>query len=251
MPTSATTLAPSVDGFRQSSKKAAAGDIKLKPEVKKAGKVAEELLYCPSRKRTNPSRITNSADTKTEASVVKTEAPDANVKPEKVKSKEFISTEEDTEDESDVKLKIASAEDDNLKASDVDTKEALMAETLDGDLTVSDSEDDEDVNEKPAPAITSHPNDEFFESDEEQDQKGRFSKLKSERQEDEISLSVPAPPESKPLVKDVKTTDLQKAPEKTKVFDTLLEEAIHGFKVRLLSSPREGFELKSQHLVTR
>ena len=231
MPTSATTLAPSVDGFRQSSKKAAAGDIKIKTEVKKAGKVAEELLYCPSRKRTNPSRITNSADTKTEPSVVKTEAPDAlaSVKPDKVRSKEFISTEEDTEDEVDVKLKIASVED--VKASEIETKESLMAETLDGDLTVSDSEDDEDVDEKPAPTKTSYPNDEFFESDDEQDQKGRFSKLKSERQEGELSLSVPAPPESKPLVDNVET--LQRAPEKSKVFDTLLEEAVHGFKVKI------------------
>ena len=233
MPISATTLAPTVDGFRQSSKKAAVGDNKTKTEVKKAGKVSEELLYCPSRKRTNPSRITNPAEIKTEPPVKKEPAA-ANVQADKVKSKEFISTEEDTEDETDVKHKIASEKEVTIKAPEVETKEALKAEnikaTLDGDLTVSDSEDDgeEAKDKKPVSTKMSHPSDEFFESDDEQERKGRFSKLKSERQEDEIS--VPAPPESKP---DVKAQVPNRAPpEKPRVFDTLLEEAVHGFKVR-------------------
>ena len=45
MPSSATTLAPSVDGFRQSSKTGKAA-LTAKTEVKKTGKVSEELLYC-------------------------------------------------------------------------------------------------------------------------------------------------------------------------------------------------------------
>ena len=236
MPISATTLAPTVDGFRQSSKKAVVSDNKTKTEVKKAGKVSEELLYCPSRKRTNPSRITNPAEIKTEPPV-KTEPAAANVQADKVKSKEFISTEEDTEDETDVKPKIASKKEVNLKAPEVETKEALkvenVRETLDGDLTVSDSEDDgeEAKDEKPVSTKMSHPSDEFFDSDDKQDRKGRFSKLKNERQEDEIS--VPAPPESKPPVANVKNQVPNRAPpEKTMVFDTLLEEAVHGFKVR-------------------
>ena len=167
MPISATTLAPTVDGFRQSSKKAAVSENKAKTEVKKAGKVSEELLYCPSRKRTNPSRITNPAEIKTEPPVKKEPAA-ANVQADKVNSKEFIRTEEDTENETDVKLKIASKEDVNLKAPEVETKEVLKAEnikaTLDGDLTVSDSEDDEEADKKPVPTKMSPPSDEFFES---------------------------------------------------------------------------------------
>ena len=235
MPISATTLAPTVDGFRQSSKKAAISDNKAKSEVKKAGKVSEELLYCPSRKRTNPSRITNPAETKPDPPV-KIEAAAANIQADKVKSKEFISTEEDTEDDTDVKLKIASEENVSPTAPEVEKKEVLkvenIRETLDGDLTVSDSDDDEQADgEKPVSTKMSHPSDEFFESDDEQDRKGRFSKLKSERQEDEIT--VPAPPEPKPPVTDVKAQVPNRAlPEKPMVFHTLLEEAVHGFKVR-------------------
>ena len=118
-----------------------------------------------------------------------------------------------------------------------------IKETLDGDLTVSDSEDEEEAKpaldeKKPVLARTSQPNDEFFESDDETDR--RFSKLKSERQEDEISLSVkpdldvekPVAKESKSPVADVKAaSEMNKASEKPKVFETLLEEAVHGFKV--------------------
>ena len=235
VPISATTLAPTVDGFRQSSKKAAISDNKAKSEVKKAGKVSEELLYCPSRKRTNPSRITNPAETKPDPPV-KIEAAAANIQADKVKSKEFISTEEDTEDDTDVKLKIASEENVSPTAPEVEKKEVIkvenIRETLDGDLTVSDSDDDEKADvKKPVSTKMSHPSDEFFESDDEQDRKGRFSKLKSERQEDEIT--VPAPPEPKPPVTDVKAQVPNRAlPEKPMVFHTLLEEAVHGFKVR-------------------
>ena len=232
MPCSATTLAPSVDGFRQSSKTGKAA-ITAKIEAKKTGsKVSEELLYCPSRKRTNPLKITNSADTKTEPTVVKSEAPTASAHPDKVKSKEFISTDEDTEDETN----IASKDNDRI-APAAESKESLkiqnITETLDGDLTVSDSEDDEEADEKPIPTNRSQPSDEFFESDDELDRKGRFSKLKNEKQE--VEIAVPDPSESKPLVADEKAQRVNKAPEKSKVFETLLEETIHSFRVRPFS----------------
>ena len=108
-----------------------------------------------------------------------------------------------------------------------------ITETLDGDLTVSDSEDDGEADVKPKPTNVSHPSDEFFESDDEPDKNGRFSKLKSERQE--VEISVPSHPESKPLIADEKAQGMTKAPVKPKVFETLLEETIHSFKVRSYS----------------
>jgi len=229
VPCSATTLAPSVDGFRQSSKTGKAA-LTAKTEVKKTGKVSEELLYCPSRKRTNPLKITNSAETKTESTVVKTEAPAASDHPDKVnKSKEFISTGQD-------KNKLASKDYDPIApaAESIESfkiQNITEPETLDGDLTVSDSEDDEEVDEKPIPTNMSQPSDEFFESDEEHDRKGRFSKLKSEKQE--VEIAAPDPSESKPLVADEKAHGVNEAPEKPKVFETLLEETIHSFRVRI------------------
>ena len=160
--------------------------------------------------------------------MVKTEARAASDHPDKVKSKEFISTEQD-------KTKLASKDNDPI-APAAESKESLKIqnitepETLDGDLTVSDSEDDEEVDEKPIPTNRSQPSDEFFESDDEPDRKGRFTKLKSEKQE--VEIAAPDPSESKPLVADEKAHGVNKAPEKPKVFETLLEETIHSFRVR-------------------
>ena len=56
----ATTLDPSVDGFRQSSVKlnpTKAPAASVSKGSKKVGKMSEELLYCPTRKRTNPSKV--------------------------------------------------------------------------------------------------------------------------------------------------------------------------------------------------
>ena len=223
VPCSATTLAPSVDGFRQSSK-TGKGDAR----VRKDRKVSEELTYCPSRKRTNPARMTNSSESKIESVSVKTETVAVVKNPDKVKSKEFISTEEDTEDEIDAKLK---AGDENIKTSGAETKAAVKVEniheTLDGDLTMSDSEEED---EKPDPEKMMTPDDEFFESGDDEERKGRFSKLKSERWQQEDEISVPDS-DSKPVA-EVRDTS---RPDQPKIFQTLLEETIHSFKVRIFS----------------
>ena len=219
VPSSATTLAPSVDGFRQSS-------VKLNPTKapaasatkgsKKAGKMSEELLYCPTRKRTNPSKVTSDETSKPLGNDLESRM---NVKEDISPSGDSVIIKKETksddvlEDKIDEKPPVKQESESNLGNNlSVLSQEKKISgkETLIDDLSVSDSDEEENN------VVDSN---EF--QDEDDEKKERFDKLKSENssKERQLDTNVTNTATSEPIPKPVN-------------HKTLLEELNFHYKIR-------------------
>jgi len=147
------THTPSVNGFRQSANESKSVAVNLtngkvlnkkkKPE-KKPLKTNDELLYCPSRRRTNPSKVSSAVAT--------TDVPEP---PDACKSNELSIKSQDLVKEEYITEKAAVSLPTELQSqschvtSKVEAQEIVPAtnkstrqESLDGDLDISDSDDD-------------------------------------------------------------------------------------------------------------
>ena len=242
VPSGAAISAPSVDGFRQSAKAGGAAAKTAAKAEKKPGKVSEDLLFCPTRKRTNPAKASKSP-------VPKPENVAKNSGSLKITSKEFVSTEEDSDDE-DMNEETASAAKESpaeklkteekadssqrktspveaaLFGDDGDVEMEVNTETLNDDLSVSDSDGDE-ADEDIRPTKKK----EYIESDDEEDSKERFSKLKSEKEPEVESRPRFDVNSSSTTVMETETC-VGQPPGPQQKFGTLLEEVMAGFKQR-------------------
>ena len=243
VPSGAAIRAPSVDGFRQSAIAGGAAAKTAAKAEKKPGKVSEDLLFCPTRKRTNPAKASKSPVPKPEnANVAKNSKL-------KITSKEFVSTEEDSDDE-DMNKETASAEKESpaeklkteekadssqrktspveaaLFGDDGEEEMEVNTETLNDDLSVSDSDADE-ADEDIRPTKKK----EYIESDDEEDSEERFSKLKSEKEPEVESRPRFDVDSSSATVMETETC-VGQPPGPQQKFGTLLEEVMAGFKQR-------------------
>ena len=191
-PAPAATLAPSIDGFRQSSVK---NNSKKPPPVnKKPVKIDEELLYCPTRRRTNPIKVMN-------------EEVSSQIKNSKKDDSKELQNTKITEKIDETEVIICPIEE--LENCDDTHKEILVS-----DLDVSDSDEEDKVIVK---YNVTEPDDEDDVKEE------RFNKLKS-KMESNIPIN------DEPSI--IENRVAPESNNKNKVFfQTLLEEIVYNYKV--------------------
>ena len=241
VPASSVSQMPSVNGFRQSGKEQKQSNNK--PE-KKPVKVTATDIYCPSRRKTNPAKLSLSVPPSEETvttPVLQGKENPLPSKKEKCKSKEFVSTESDSSDNEKEPVEKSKSPDPDIPhtepeslvpepeitSKDEDASSNLKGDcdddadgVLDNDLEVSDSDDESDNEIVSRQKITVEV------SDEENNE--RFSKLKSEKVPPEVerceqSSQIQAPSQQ------------EKSSPKTQ-FPTKLEELVYNFKVKANSS---------------
>ena len=236
VPTSSVSLMPSVDGFRQSGREQKPANIKTE---KRQMKVSDNDIYCPSRKKTNPAKLSLSV-LPHEDPVQQDKDTSISSRQKAFKSKEFVSTESDSSDTEKVMEKSKLSETlQQAEPKDYDKEEEQETiqrsdRVLDDDLNVSDSGEDSDTGNVDHREMLK---DECHEENEE-----RFSKMRSER--------VPAKPESY-TVGPGSEEKSQRGPK----FITKIEELVHNFKVKadrnfqLLKAEREKLTQQRSELM--
>ena len=240
VPASSVSQMPSVNGFRQSGKE----QKQSNKSEKKPVKVTATDIYCPSRRKTNPAKLSLSVPPSEETVITPVLQGKENPLPskkEKCKSKEFVSTESDSSDNEKEPVEKSKSPDPDIPhtepeslvpepeitSKDEDASSNFKGEcdddadgVLDNDLEVSDSDDESDNEIVSRQKITVEV------SDEENNE--RFSKLKSEKVPPEVerceqSSQIQAPSQQ------------EKSSPKTQ-FPTKLEELVYNFKVKANSS---------------
>ena len=131
--------------------------------------MSEDLLYCPTRKRTNPVKITTEDKSNDSTSVIKPSETSSN----RLES-ENVATEESINQKEPEKINIDSV---NTKCDPkAEVQPNLSSTSVDKDLDLSDSEDEMEIDNK---EIVSATLDSFDDDSDDHDNTPRFNKFES------------------------------------------------------------------------